>query len=72
MLRARDAYFSVFSVSSKLLSAGETHAIIVVRELPPSESCRMRVSFELRYGTWKIFFVSSVRAAITLPSASSP
>ena len=32
------AYFSVFNVSSKLISAGETQAIIEVRELPPKES----------------------------------
>lgn len=50
MFLARDAYFNVFSVSSKLLSAGEQHAIILmlyilsneysylVRLLPPSES----------------------------------
>jgi hypothetical protein len=39
MFFARLAYLSVLSVSSKLLSAGDTHAIMMVRELPPSESC---------------------------------
>jgi len=38
MFLARDAYFSVFSVSPKLHSAGEQAAIITVRELPPKES----------------------------------
>ena len=36
--RARSAYRSVFSVSSKLLSAGLTQAIIRVLLLPPRES----------------------------------
>ena len=35
---AQEAYLSVFKVSSKLYSAGEIQAIIVVQELPPSES----------------------------------
>lgn len=35
---ALEAYLSVFKVSSKLYSAGEIQAIIVVQELPPSES----------------------------------
>ena len=46
MFLARLAYLRVLSVSSKLLSAGDTQAIMTVRELPPSESCSMRVSFE--------------------------
>ena len=48
MLRARLAYFSEFKVSSKFISAGDIHAIIDVRELPPRESYRMRVSLESR------------------------
>jgi len=38
MFLALEAYLSVFRVSSKLVSAGEQHAIIDVLELPPSES----------------------------------
>ena len=67
--RARLAYLSVLSVSSRSASPGDTHASIIVLELPPSESCRRRVSFESRYGTWWCF---SHRALITLPSASRP
>ena len=36
-------------VSSKLASLGLMQAIISVRLLPPSESCRMRVSLLSRY-----------------------
>ena len=39
MARALAAYRSVDSVSSRLMSAGDTQAIMTVRELPPSESC---------------------------------
>lgn len=46
MWRALSAYRSVLSVSSRLMSAGLTHAIMTVRLLPPSESCSSRVSFE--------------------------
>ena len=35
---ALEAYLRVLRVSSKLISAGETQAIIEVLELPPSES----------------------------------
>lgn len=42
---------TVDSVSKKASGEGETVAIISVLQLPPSESCRMRVSFESRYGT---------------------
>lgn len=45
---AREAYLRVFKVSSKLYSAGEMHAIIVVQELPPSESYKILVNFESR------------------------
>jgi hypothetical protein len=48
MFLALDAYFKVLRVSSKLVSAGEQQAIIEVRELPPSESCKILVSFESR------------------------
>ena len=48
--------------------AGEIIAIIVVLQLPPSESSRMRVSFESRYGMC-CRPRGSVSAAITLPSA---
>ena len=67
--RARLAYLSVFSVSSRSASEGETLAIISVFELPPSESCSSRVSFESRYGTCDSF---SHSALITLPRARSP
>ena len=38
MFLALLAYLRVFRVSSKLYSAGEIHAIIVVLEFPPKES----------------------------------
>ena len=41
MPRARCAYLSVLSVSSNDPSAGEMHATITVRELPPKESCML-------------------------------
>ena len=83
MLRARLAYLRTFNVSAKLTSAGLTHASINVRLFPPSESWSMRVSFESRYGTCPVVLpprppprvlclLSSPRAEITLPSASSP
>lgn len=40
--------------------------IMVVRQLPPNESSRSRVSFESRYGTWDRAR-RSVNAEITLP-----
>jgi hypothetical protein len=46
MRRALSAYLRVLSVSSLLMSAGLTQAIITVRLLPPSESCSTRVSLE--------------------------
>lgn len=51
MFLALDAYLSVFRVSSKLYSAGDIQAIIVVLEFPPNESCKILVSFESQYGT---------------------
>ena len=62
ILRARAAYFTVDNDSSKLLSAGDAHAIIVVLELPPRESYNILVNFESRYGTKPAAcFFSSVR-----------
>lgn len=46
MFLARLAYFRVLRVSSKLISAGETQAIIEVREFPPKESYNILVNFE--------------------------
>ena len=43
IFRACPAHRSVLSVSLQLLSAGDTHAIITVRALPPSESFSRRV-----------------------------
>ena len=61
-----------FQAPAKASSAGETQAIMVVRQLPPSESSRMRVSLESRYGMCcRGAPRLSVSAAITLPSALS-
>jgi len=46
MFLALLAYLIVLRDSSWFNSEGETQAIIVVRELPPSESYKIRVSFE--------------------------
>ena len=46
MFLALLAYLIVLKDSSWFCSAGETQAIIVVLELPPSESCSIRVSLE--------------------------
>jgi len=72
MFLALLAYLRVFKVSSKLISAGDTHAIIEVLEFPPNESYNILVSFESLYGTWAFFFVSSVKAEMTFPRASNP
>ena len=40
------AYCSVEMVSSRLMEAGDTVAMIDVFVLPPKESCRSRVSFD--------------------------
>ena len=48
---ARDAKRSVASVSSSARAAGESVTMKHVRQLPPSESCSSRVSFESRNGT---------------------
>ena len=41
---------SVESVSDSLYDEGEQLMIKVVREFPPKDSCRIRVSLESRYG----------------------
>ena len=57
---------SVERLSEKASSAGLIMHIIVVLQLPPSESSRMRVSLESRYGMcWRSRW--SVSAAMTLP-----
>jgi len=48
MALARWANFRVESDSAKASAAGETMAIIVVLQFPPSESSRSRVSLESR------------------------
>lgn len=65
------AYLIVLKLSSWLLSAGEAQAIIVVRELPPSESCKILVNFESLYGM-NVSSLPSVRADMTLPKADRP
>ena len=57
------------SVSVTSPSAGEAHTTRLVLQLPPIDSCRMRVSTELRKGTW--LTPADVSAWMTLPSASS-
>lgn len=44
------AYCSVFSVSSRWLLAGVTHATTKQSDAPPMESISNFVSFESRYG----------------------
>lgn len=72
MFLALEAYFIVPRDSSKLLSAGETQAIIVVLEFPPNESWRILVNLESLYGICPVPFFSSVRALITKPRLSKP
>jgi hypothetical protein len=50
------------------LAEGEHATIIIVFEFPPSDSCRIRVSLELRYGTCGL---ASDSAAMTRQSAES-
>ena len=66
----RAANWSAEVVSSALSCAGDALHSITVTELPPSEFCSSRVSFESRYGTW-LRFAPSVSAEMTLPSAVS-
>lgn len=51
MFLALSAYFRVLYVSSRVTLDGDTAAIMTVLQLPPSESCKSRVSLESRYGT---------------------
>ena len=60
------ANLSVERLSENASSAGLTMQTMVVLQLPPSESSRMRVSFESRYGIC-CRSRRSVSAAITLP-----
>ena len=46
MFLALCAYSNVDNVSSKLIEAGDTVAIIEVLVLPPKESCRSRVNLD--------------------------
>jgi hypothetical protein len=46
MFLASQAYLSEFMDSFIFLVAGDTHAIIVVLELPPRESFKILVNFE--------------------------
>lgn len=48
---ARFAHCSVLCVSSMSFELGDTHTIMTVRQLPPSENLSSRVSFESLYGT---------------------
>ena len=66
-----DAYCNVLSVSWMLDSAADIQASMTVRLLPPSESCRKRVSFDSLYGTWAATG-ADVSARMTFPSDSKP
>lgn len=54
-------------VSLSLKEAGEQQITIVVLALPPSDSCKIRVSFESLYGMWDL--LPSASADITFPRA---
>ena len=69
MCFARFANFTVDKLSANASSAGEIIAIMVVLQLPPSESSNTRVSLLSRYGTCDRFPLASVSALITFPSA---
>lgn len=56
-------------VSDSLKLAGEQQIIMVVRALPPRDSCKILVSLESRYGMWVL--LPSASAEITLPRAES-
>ncbi len=60
---------NVLSVSLSLYEHIEQHITSVVLLLPPSDSCKIRVSFESLYGTCSFFY--DVNAFMTLPSALS-
>lgn len=75
ILLALLAYFREFKLSSKLLSAGLTHATISVLLLPPKLSCKILVNLESRYGICFLaapFLPGSVSAEITFPNESKP
>mmetsp|Transcript_12588 Transcript_12588/g.29794 ORF Transcript_12588/g.29794 Transcript_12588/m.29794 type:complete len:331 (-) Transcript_12588:950-1942(-) len=78
MFRACVAYRSVLMVSSALKSAGLTQAIMIVREFPPRESCRSRVSFESRYGGFRsgrdffFFFVAGCCCSVVASPSIRP
>lgn len=62
---------SVFLVCSTWLKAGLMVHIIAVRAFPPSDDCKIRVSFESLYGTWALLLPplqieKSLRQIITL------
>ena len=59
---------SELCVSGALSAEGEQATSIIVFELPPRDSCRIRVSFELRYGMCGL---PSDRAEITRQSVES-
>jgi hypothetical protein len=67
---ARLANFKVWCDSWKASGAGEIMAIIVVLQLPPSESSSKRVSFESLKGMCYLALLS-VSAEITLPKADN-
>mmetsp|Transcript_42921 Transcript_42921/g.86774 ORF Transcript_42921/g.86774 Transcript_42921/m.86774 type:complete len:269 (-) Transcript_42921:160-966(-) len=68
MFLARFANFRVLKLSAKASNAGLIMAIMVVRQFPPSESSKMRVSLLSRYGMW-LRPRGSVKALMTFPSA---
>jgi hypothetical protein len=66
ILRARSANLTVEVVSSAHMTEGDTVATMVVRQLPPRDSCSRWVSFESRNGTWARSLIDS--APITVAS----
>lgn len=68
------AYLTAFIDSSKLHDDGLMQQIMSVFAFPPSESFKIRVIFESRYGICNDFFLSFVElnALITLPNANKP
>jgi hypothetical protein len=68
MFFARLANLSVDSDSANASSAGDTQHSMLVRQLPPRLSSRMRVSLESRYGMCGRSRLS-VSAAMTFPAA---
>jgi hypothetical protein len=71
MRRARVAYCSVLSVSSRSTFEPDTHASITVRELPPSESCAAAVG-RLRMHAGLLNPRSSSLSAFGPKSGSAP